>query len=862
MIEQAASSNDSLLLERAHGFLLQALMAQAAGVPLDEAMIEACALLCRTCQDMGNFDAAMETLGLVCGYGLLSETAYYHFQPLELLDEVIEKLESQAEGGRLCRSNLASAVDIYSHRFPAEPEVRTERGFGIGRRLMELSFAAGSLEQIETLYWRCALHHPDDIKFTEWYITQLHDKGQHKLAIKFFCLTYAKMSPTYASIEEVGTAVVESVIKVQGYKASKVLEILTELCTGAWNSGELHSTWVMKLLDAHWTWKHDLDETAAVFASLNERGLKNIIRHPDGVWRVMIEIAYKAGRPDVADSYFNAAIAEKDVFETDYLTVMLLARLKAAAGDWLGSYQIIERLGFKVFEDPYMGERVSRRLVPILKLYAESHTVVETDALARRFITDLHIPVCKHMVTFMANEYGSVRDMESLLAWLEYCANQGFKVDAAFTNTILSSCRHTWKFSYRELRNLYGKLKATGDEFTDDYTERMMADAALSLASPKKEWRGHIRNLVGSTRIQTAKSVVMAGKSCSTEDIILRMKEEIVLRRQQNAIKIYTRAVRQGFELPVQALHLAIKAALATREGGLETAWDLIRKAERRGVDTTSCAVRIIKAQLDRIDPRLGNEQKYQAIMQILDEAKQSGLCGAGFSDVVLNQAAYMSLKANNARAAIKLATKAAQAHSGGGIPSPCYNVFNFSVLLQGCTMRRDIKMLKSIIAKARTQLYWTDMLCLKALKNAERSARGHRFPDAEVVGLLDGAVKQCVKAREELRDEGLQLQSGALEIMRAAAEAQRKGDSFEEVLLSQRQTAQEMPTHEEDGEGAEAVEEVLLAKRHDSRANMSLSSAKRRGARLKEEMPLNEEEVEEVDSFEGHLSSQGHAFG
>lgn len=856
MIEQAASSKDLQLLERSHRLALQALTAQAKGVALDDAMIDTCALLCRTCQAMDDFDGAREVLRVVRECGPLSEMAYYSFEPLGLLDEILRRLEVYAEEGRVHRSSLTHAVDLYCHRFTDEPQIRREHAFTVGKRLMEMSFAASSLGQIQSLYWRCTLHRPDDIGFTEWYITQLHEKGEHKLAIKFFCLTYGKMSPTYGSIEEAGTAVVESVVKARGYKASKVLQTLDQICSGEWNAGELHSTWVMKLLDAHWTWKHDIDETAALFASLKDRGLQNVVRHPDGIWRVMMEIAYKAGRPELADAYLKEATAEKDIFGSDYLTVMLMATLKAKAGDWDGVYRDIE--GLKVFDDQYMGERVSRRLVPILKLYAESHTIAETDALVRRFVTEVHVPICSHMVTFMANEYGSVRDIESLLAWLEYCAEQGFKVDAAFSNAILSSCRHSWKFSYKDLRNLYLKLRAQGADFTDEYTERMMADAALSQASPKKEWRGHLRNLMGSSRIQTAKSVVMAGKACSAQDIVLRMKEEIVLRRQQNAIKIYRQAVRHGFELPVQALHIAVKAALLTETGGMETALELIKKAEQRGVDTSSCTVRIIKAQLDTIDPSMENELKYKAILRVLDEAKKSGV---ELSDVVLNQAAHLCLKASNARAAIRLALMAAKAHGDGS--QPCYNAFNFAVLLQAHSWKRDLKMLEHVISRAKSQLYWTDMLCLKALKHAERTARGARFPSAEVVAMLGDAVKHCVRARNELRDEGLQLQSGALEIMRAAAEAQQKGDSFGEVLLSQRQSAQEkMAAPERDQQGPEDVEKLLVAKRHGIKASStSLSSAKRRGARLKEGLELEREE-EGSDPLEEALLSKRQAFG
>jgi hypothetical protein len=458
------------------------------------------------------------------------------------------------------------------------------------------------------------------------------------------------------------------------------------------------------------------------------------------------------------------------------------------------------------------------------------------------------------MVTFMANEYGTIRDCESLLAWLEYCAGQGFKVDAAFSNAILSSCRHSWKFPYKDLRNLYLKLRAQGGGFTDEYTERMMADAALSHASPKMEWRGHLRTLMGSSRIQTAKSVVMAGKSYSAQDIILRMKEEIVLRHQRNAVRIYRQAVRHGVELPIQALHLAIKAALLMDGEGMETALELIKKAEQRGVDTTSCTVRIIKAQLDRINPKMENELKIKAILKVLDEATESGV---KLSDVVLNQAAHMCLKASNPRSAIKLAMMAAKAHASG---SPlCYNSFNFAVLLHAFAWKRDVKMLESAISMAKSQLYWTDILCLKTLKIAERTARGARSPSPEVMTILADAVKHCIKARDELRDEGLQLQSGALEIMRAAAEAQEKGDPFDEVLLSKRQDAEERRASAPEGDqaGLELVEELMLSKRHDTTAkHSSLSSSKRRGARWKEVLePASEER--DSDPFEEALLSK-----
>ncbi|KAB5572034.1 hypothetical protein GE09DRAFT_1097972 [Coniochaeta sp. 2T2.1] len=856
MVGRAASNKDRQLLDQSLGLMVQLLTVRPKGQPVDEALLDTCALLSRTCQEMGNMDGAREILRQVREFGPLAETAYYSFEPLKLLEEIVRKLEVHAERGKLHKQSIAHAVDLYCTKFVELPQIRSEQGFTIGRELMDMAFAARVLGQIEALYWRCNHHRQNDLDFTQWYILRLQQAGEHKTAIKFFTLAYSKMSPGYASVEEVGSAMVDSTLKLQGYKAAAVLRALDQICSQEqkFDAGELHSTWVMRLLEAHWECKRDIDETAALFATLN-RPLNSVVKHPEAVWRVMMELAYKAGRPELAESYLQEARAANDI-AWEFTGVMHYARLKAEAGDWEGVFEDVKSL--KVYQDGDLADRVSRRLVELLQLYAADHTAAETDAFLRRFVTELQIPICRELVTFNATQYGTMRDSESLLAWLEYCAAQGFKVDAAFSNTILGTCRHTWKLPYRDLRTLYLKLRDLGDGFTDEYTERLMADAALSQRTSRQEWRMHIKSYEKASPLPT-RQAVRAGKNYSPQDIILMMKEEMVLGRGANAVKIYRQATRANVQLPARALLLAVKAALASGDEGMETALELMRKAETRGMDVSPCTARIILAQFKQIDPALDKDARYREVQKILEDAEQKGML---ISDGVLNQAALLCLKASAPRQAIKLALRAAETHRGG---SPiCFNSLNFSVLLQGFTWKRDLNMLTAVIAKAKSMSYWTDEDCLRTLKQALKAARDNRRPYTEAIKALQEAVEHCIEARKELKEEGLELQEGAMAIMRAAAKAQQDhgAGAFHEEMEAERQDKQRFREVEEvllsarhEQQRSQGVESVFAPQHDDFAENGSLPSRTRRGMRWKDEMQSASEGHGSSSLGEGFLS-------
>jgi tetratricopeptide (TPR) repeat protein len=790
MALQAAASKNPKEVEQIVTIVLQALGACTGNGNIIKPIIQTASLLCRTCREMGLIDAAREILERVLKLGPLSEADYYTFEPLLLLEEqLIPEMDAMAYRHDLSFERLKRDSKLYLVKFQDKSQVRSERGFAVGKKLLELSFALNWSEEIDTLYFRCLTHHQDDVQFTEWFLTQLHETGQHRCAIRFFILTYSKMSPSFDSIERVGNLISLSVSEAQGYKAGSVLRVVDKLCYGQrnprmpWTTGKLHTTWIMRILDASWEKDENFDETAALFATLRDRGaLKNVVNHPMGLWRTMMDIAFKAGRQDMVETYYSEATAELPAFETHAYTIALLAQAKAKAGDWDGVERYVEKAMASI--EPHQKERFSRRFVPILAMFAEGHTVAQTDAFLRHYVTNLKVPLCRDIFTFMAKEYGVVRDIQSLVAWLEYCAEAGFKIGAAFSNTILSNCRR-WNFPLRQLRNVYIQLRRLSPDFTDKYTERMMYAAAFTQAEHGREPLGALKHMSYNT-VRLPKKVDFAARTYSADDIVLSMREELVLKHPKSALSIYRRALRRRMDLCGEAVRLAVKAAVELQDYETENPYEILREAEQRGVEPGRCAVPLIMTELHAINPEIGNEERYRAVRHILDKFTEQGI---KLSDIVLNNVAYSFLRRQDnkdANAAVNFALMAAQATEPK--EQPCYNEYNFSVFILAFVNLRNVDMLGVAIAEAKKRLYWTETFTLRALKHA-RLVATRIHGGVEMSKVLKAAIHHCVRAREQLGGQRRELQSDCLDIMRRAAETQRNG------LLEEQQPEGEIAT-------------------------------------------------------------------
>lgn len=128
--------------------------------------------------------------------------------------------------------------------------------------------------------------------------------------------------------------------------------------------------------------------------------------------------------------------------------------------------------------------------------------------------------MCSYTVTLMAKQYAAIRDVSSLIEWLDYCSRAKFPVDAAFTNSILVRCRRQWKLPFRELRTLFRKIRALNPGFVDKHTAQVMADAACSDSKyGGKAAKGRLLSL----RVDP-NQLAVTGRNPQVEDVVLAMK--------------------------------------------------------------------------------------------------------------------------------------------------------------------------------------------------------------------------------------------------------------------------------------------------------------------------------------------------
>ena len=735
---------------------------------------QAAAALSRTCQRAGRFVDAGKLLRLVIGRGPIGEEDYFAFEPLGLIEGLLPKRDSIPAAETANPDKLRLATELYLPTFGERPKVADLRPFEIGKRLLESWFSLGNLEHIDRLYWRCLVYNQDDYSFTAWFLAQLHEKAAHRKVIKYFSLCYAKMTPSQESIHTVGDIVVESVATAHNFKAGQVLTTLLNLCS---NTCKLKTAWAIKLLSSHWQRYHDLDKTEQLFRTLLGSGLKGTVYHPDGLYRIMTEISFQADQPRIAESYFDQAVKEKPELASDVRLLGLVGRHKAKLGDWGGVQRSFEPMDIS---SKQASKAAGEVFVPVLKIYAQSHTISETELFLRFYVDKLKVPITPYTVTLVAYHYGAVRDIRSLVQWLKYCADSGFKVDAAFSNAILTTCRRRWKFSFRDLRTMFLKLRSLSPDFADKFTERAMVQAALS--DPNRGAKSVAGRFL-SLDIDVGK-LLGGGKCPAPRDVVQTMKQLLTFGRAGQALGVYTRATHQGMPFNSHALHLAVQASLKLHGDDDKHAFSLVRRAQQEGEDVSSAVVPILATQISQISATPARKDRAGALRRVIGQFEEKQI---KISDVSLNMAAISCLRAGLYVDAVEFGLAAAKAAGDAG---PCYNMYNFSVLVSAYAGLGDCKSLERAIGRGQSSDYWTDKYCLRALKRSRNNARwqnggrqaGLTRPPQDIIST---AIKDAVGDRKNLSRERYLLQEEMLGIMKqAAVNSYTAADNFEDTAF------------------------------------------------------------------------------
>ncbi|KAK0735789.1 hypothetical protein B0T21DRAFT_334166 [Apiosordaria backusii] len=770
LIQEACLTKDPSQLSSVVRYVLDNPESAIAGNP---GWLDGTALLCKACLEVGMAEDAGNILARVLRSGKIDEVDYYAFEPSSL----IRALLTQAESVKSNRDALLRILDLAAVIYRPKIAERSEPHPDLhetGRKLLEARFAADHLIIGREIYRRChsyALRTGDTTpEFTHWYLTKLVEQHSYKMAIQTFRFNYANCSPDSVSLYDIARLAVDCVEKAHNHRPDDVLRVLRRLYQDT--NFKMPSELATRLLVAHWRKKKDFTATQKVFDSFTEVDIKEVVLYPDALYRVMVEISLEAGQEAIAEWYFQKSAADGFVVFEDVRTLGVFARHYAAAGDWDAVKALFERM--RVSEDPEGQKNYSQVFVPVLKAYADGHSVEETDAFLKGYVEEMKVPLNNYVFTLMGTRYAALRDVDKIVQWLEYCSTLGFEVDAAFSNVILTVLRREWKMPFRDLRTLYRKLRLLSPKFSDRYTETVMVRAALADGGGGRAARGRLLSLRVQRNILPHK-----GRCADAREVALVMKEHLTYGNPRVALRIYQVCRNEGMEVSQGTLRLAVQAQLQAEPHNYQDAYELVRDAQENGHETEGVINYIVAARIRSLFTSMKSERKAwhpnRMMMVIQDNLKGMEELGITPTDTALHQAARICLTMRFYSGAIVYAAHAAKARG----EAPCYNLANFSIILTASTRLLDVARLKLAIGRALSSSYKEDTACLNMLKmaftyvkrfepNPESTTAKSRQEQAYEV--LEKAIQAIVQARKTLRVDAKRLEADALRVMRDSA--------------------------------------------------------------------------------------------
>lgn len=859
-MREAVILGDAQSLEDAVA-ILQKTVQRVGLTDLDKAMlVDAAVLLCQKCQEEGMRDQSEEILLCAVGLGPISGEQYYAFNPQPLIESALAATESTLnkmgipgignEVRSAAQEKLMRALSLFMPRFKdkASTSPRASHWQETAMRLMQQAFQLDMIDQAADVFWRIQFYGGDSDATVTWrFLTGLFDRNDFNRLVNTFSLTRHKLPQCPSETwYDIGNLVTDAMEAAQKQKPAKVLIQLLDQCP---KECHVRTTWATKLLYCHWQRGQDFEATRTVFDEFENihsgRMGFTLVPFPDGVYRVMLQIAVEAERWQTVDELLARLQQVKPSSCKDARILGLLALAKAKVGDWNGVWADFKNMEVK--------DRIDDVFVPVLKEFIKTHSTNEIEEFMKAYITDLKVPVCRFMVNVVANQYGAIRNVELFVNWLDYCSHAGFEVDAAFSNAILVNCKRRWDFSFEQLRIVFRKLKLLSRNFVDDWTENTMLLAAMKVHHNRSAFRRNITLLGIKSR-----GVSSLSKSTTPEDIRVEMREALTMRRYRTVCGIYKTGLARGFSLDGGHVRLAVKAQLKIDRGNPQTAFDTINAAKARGTDVSTSVSPVFFSLLRQI-PRGREVNKNSFLRQVEGLIGRFESSGLKLPPAAFTRAARDCMEVRHFRGAISLAMSALECK---GVAHP-WDGATFSLFLLAFTHTVDLKGMKWTIAGAWQEPYFRKKTVLRALKDSRGLlAKSIQTNDVQkAVRVLDTALDMVLRVRETLAQERKDLEKDTMEIMREAAlEAEQRaqngegpggGNASDEDLEFARQRAELLREFDEQQSREELAERLQLAARQAEMRDRALAS-----------QLFESEQTEQADEMERMMTEGQYDFG
>ncbi|CEI69755.1 hypothetical protein FVEN_g7371 [Fusarium venenatum] len=532
----------------------------------------------------------------------------------------------------------------------------------------------------------------------------------------------------------------------QNHNAEGVRQFLTSLSSfqpesiGTKNDNE----WIMRLLMHNWRKTKDFADIQNIYGLLQEGGLFEDDVFPVStqyaVRRRVILIALDAG--DDATASAEMALLSNMRFGTSGIDVKLCGRFivrDAELGRWDEAVSELQNFGSKAKESAQFQKVLSW----LTKTYCKDHTPSQVDIFVRDLVDNHGMTLNKPLASLVMDKHGRTRNIQALVAWVQFCQDGGLEMDQVFFNEIADKCCKYWSLSRIDVVRMLKDVRSSKSWIQDPLLTRYVSDGALhSLHKPLPGERADAFGLAQTLPERRGDSITIY------ERAVFKHMNTLALRNDwSGTYSAYLEATKEGLGDSSRCLRLAVVANIHLEGPHSCTGSRLINEAHNKKHDIGGALVPMLIARLEAGDN--AGELLHENLLK-----------GQKIHDSVYNKAARVLTQKGNPEAAIMVCEVAARENGMGEL---AYNQYNFASLIHTYTGQGRytdlLPLINSFISKSE---WWHGSKeCKESIKFAmkhvaSRAARDRKHEGSyeQVLLRLEGALEHIKYLRAMNRQD------------------------------------------------------------------------------------------------------------
>ncbi|RFU34460.1 hypothetical protein B7463_g1853, partial [Scytalidium lignicola] len=739
-----------------------------------EPLLGAIIRLSRACISANQLQAALKILETFVS-SPIDAKVYYQLSPAPIIQYLLRDPVFKADKKDLAakmqlKLNLQRAIRLFLVKFNSNQSSLPPPMSALGEALCEASCNHGLYHLTDKIYHRLVVGQKEEvIKVSKYLIIAAHERGDHTSTIGYFQKYYSKISQDKAGFSSIFNRVASSVLKLGDI--SKLEEFLraSQIATSC-GTYKTPTTGLLQLLGYHWRSGHDLDRTRALFDSLES--FVHQSERPEAAYAAIIQFCVEAGDEAKALEYYHKFLS---LFPDALPNARIsghLALAKAMRGDWTAVRTDFEKMS-KYSTNTADSNICSEVFVPVLKLFAATHQIRDTEQFLQSFIRHCNIQLNLYMSNIMVDAYAQVGEIDSLAKWIQYAASVGCPFDSVSFNIVLNKCHSRWKFTFDDLNRLFKYIR----ENLSGYTEGLISADTISIMRriAVAEYDGNapaIATIMTQLGLQP-KSIQHLDCQRLQED----MAKALAMDEPEKALELYTEAfMYREVQVNPEILAAAVKASLQLNGTNISQAMDILEQAKRCGCkDMTSGIVSIFMHELSRLHAKDLVESTSRFIFQNI---RQRGI------PVPINVVTHtVNILVKTHRYEEALTFWNSMSSSLGGHSS--INLPTLTVLLNAHIGLGNSQGIKWIMETLVTSNMIPDKQLVQNLKNARR-ATAKKIRTAKIYredpgydllrfqAVLEEALQQVMAIRAAARVEKIDVKQKVINIIEKAIEDQR----------------------------------------------------------------------------------------